>query len=256
MRELADFLRPRVVKIVLPAAVGQQSGEAVGSGFLVSRNGHILTCWHCVARFSIDESGFLQYEYPSNIVVRWNNSEYRATIAHRSSSDRPYTTDFAVLKINTTSDTPFLSLGSYGDVRQGDQVYFMGYPFASSELYFGAGHIAAMHQRRSDQNRMVQYDVMELDASINKGNSGGPLLHLPTRKVIGIIAMRLGTITPMLEVLRNYLGLWPGRSGILETGITELIYMAEQFTNVGLGTAVSIDYARSELAALQVSLEE
>lgn len=255
MRVLADFLRPRVVKIVLPPAVGQQSGEAVGSGFLVSRNGHILTCWHCVARFSIDQNGFLQYEYPSNIVVRWNNTEHRATITHRPSTDRPYTTDFAILKIDVR-DTPFLSLGSYSDARQGDQVCFMGYPFASSELYFGAGHIAAMHQRRSDQNRMVQYDVMELDASINKGNSGGPLLHLPTRKVIGIIAMRLGTITPTLEVLRNYLGLWPGGSGILETGITELIYMAEQFTNVGLGTAVSIDYARSELDALRVSLEE
>lgn len=255
MRELAEFIRPTIVRIVLPKTSEGAEVEAVGSGFLVSAEGHILTCWHCVAEFSIDQQGFLQYEYPNKIYVLWSEKTYRANVVHRSTTDLPYTTDFAVLKIGATN-TPFLELGAYPQARQGDQVCFMGYPFGYSEIYFGAGHIAALRSRASDQNRLIRYDVMELDASVNKGNSGGPLLHVPTRRVVGIVAMRHGTITPTLEVLRNYLNLWPYRGGILETGMNELIDLAERFTNVGLGTAVSVDYAKSELRAIGVLKED
>lgn len=254
MRELADFLRPRVVKVVILKGKGAAFSEAVGSGFFVSKNGHIVTCWHCVSEYSIDAGGYLQYEYPPHIYVEWNGERHKAAIAHRTSISTPYTTDFAILKIEA-GETSFLPLGTYNSVRQGDEVCFMGYPFAFPDLYFGTGHIAAMHSRQSNHNRMVRYDVMELDASVNRGNSGGPLFHVPSRTVVGIVAMRYGTISPTLEILRKYLRLWPGQGGLLETGLTELIDMGERFTNVGLGTAISVDYAKSELQAIGVPLE-
>lgn len=240
MREFADFIRARVARI---------EGAAVGSGFLVSLRGHVLTCWHCVAEFSTDQDGHLQYEYPAPIRVTWNGRQHEASVVHRASNDFPYTTDFAILKIEA-GITPCLELGAYADVRQGDEVCFMGYPFGYADVFFSKGHIAALHSRPSDQNKLVRYDVMELDASVNKGNSGGPLVHVPSRKVVGIVAMRHGNITTKLDVLRNYFRLWPGSGGILETGLIELIDLAEQFTNVGLGTAVSVEYAKTELRAI------
>jgi S1-C subfamily serine protease len=251
VREFANLIRPNIVRIEIPRKQNGDVGIAVGSGFLVSNNGHVLTCWHCVTEFSTDRNGYLQYEYPEHIFVIWNDRQYNASVVHRQTTDFPYTTDFAILKIEV-SNTPFLDLGAYGDIRQGDEICFMGYPFGYAEVYFGTGHIASLHSRPSDQNRLVRYDVMELDASVNRGNSGGPLWHIPSRKVVGIVALRHGTITPNLEVLRNYFKLWPGSGGILETGMVELIDLAERFTNVGLGTAVSVEYAKNELKATGV----
>ncbi|TMI44522.1 trypsin-like serine protease, partial [Candidatus Bathyarchaeota archaeon] len=141
-------------------------------------------------------------------------------------------------------------LGDYDDVEQGDEVCFMGYPRAYAEAFFGAGHVSALRSVPSHFNQMIKIDAIEIDASINKGNSGGPLVDSDTGKVVGIVTLRHGDITPALRELRDYFSSWPKKGGLLETTALELINLAERNTNIGLGTAISIRYAKDELKAL------
>ncbi len=250
MPNTASKIKPSIVRIEAQSP----EGNSIGTGFLVSREGHVITCWHVIAFYSIDKKGLLQFEYSDPIMVTWNNRKHNAKVVHRQNTDTTYTSDFAVLKIEA-SETPCLPMGKYEDVEQGDQVCFMGYPRAYDEVFFGAGHVSSLRSIPSHFNQMVRLDAIEVDASINRGNSGGPLVHMANGKVVGIVALRHGDITPALRRLRDYLRLWPGKGGILETATLELVDVAEKNMNVGLGTAISIEYAKNELHGLGVRIE-
>src|SRR2546422_6372446 len=116
MASTASQIKPSIVRIQAQAP----GGNSIGTGFLVSKEGHVITCWHVVTFHSVDKDGLLQFEYSDRIVVTWNNRDYNAKVIHRQNTDTPYTSDFALLKIEA-SGTPFLQLGAYKDVEQGDE---------------------------------------------------------------------------------------------------------------------------------------
>ena len=157
MASTASQIKPSIVRIQAQAP----GGNSIGTGFLVSKEGHVITCWHVVTFHSVDKDGLLQFEYSDRIVVTWNNRDYNAKVIHRQNTDTPYTSDFALLKIEA-SGTPFLQLGAYKDVEQGDEVCFMGYPRGYDEIFFGAGHVASLRSIGSHFNQMVRLDSIEI----------------------------------------------------------------------------------------------
>jgi len=140
-------------------------GEVQGSGFVVEANGLMITNHHVVAN-------------ASEIEVAFSDSKtYKAKVI---GSDEA--TDIAVLKIEGGKSFPTVSFGDDSRVRVGDWVLAVGNPFGLGGTVT-AGIVSA---RGRDEVGGAQFtDFIQIDASINRGNSGGPTFDLSGR-VIGM----------------------------------------------------------------------
>jgi S1-C subfamily serine protease len=146
----------------------QQRGEATGSGFVVSRDGTILTNAHVVAGATK-----VSVQFADKHVVD-------ARILGRDES-----TDLAVLKVKGSAKelTP-LPLGTSRTVQVGDPTIAIGNPFGL-ERTLTTGVVSATRRSIQAPNGFEIDGVIQTDAAINPGNSGGPLLDA-TGRVIGI----------------------------------------------------------------------
>ena len=143
----------------------QRRRGAVGSGFLISADGYVLTNNHVVA--GADE-----------IVVHLNDR--RVFDAEVIGLDEP--SDLALLKL-AASDLPYVEFGDSDAVRVGDWVLAIGSPFGL-EFSAAAGIVSA--KGRSVRGGTYNYmSFIQTDVAINQGNSGGPLFNLDG-EVIGI----------------------------------------------------------------------
>ncbi len=147
-----EFQRPR-----------ERKATSLGSGFVIKKNGIVVTNNHVIAN-------------ADDIIVRVNNKEYEAKVIGAD----PYA-DVAVLKIKSTEIFKPVQFGNSDKARVGDWVVAIGNPFGLGGTVT-SGIISA---RNRDINLTRYDDFIQTDASINQGNSGGPLFNLEG-KVIGI----------------------------------------------------------------------
>jgi S1-C subfamily serine protease len=146
----------------------EQEQQALGSGFVIDKSGHIVTNAHVV------EGG-------QEIEVSFSN---RDSVTARLVGQDP-STDLAVLKVDVDARalTP-LHLGNSDRVRVGDSVVAIGNPLGL-ERSVTAGIVSALHRPLMAPNEFTIDDVIQTDAAINSGNSGGPLIGANGR-VIGV----------------------------------------------------------------------
>lgn len=142
----------------------KQPNLSQGSGFIVSKEGHIITNAHVVK--GADKI----------FVVLNDGREMDATLVGMDTH-----TDVAVIKVEA-KDLPFLELGNSDDMEIGEWVVAIGSPF-QLDASLTVGVISA----KGRQNLRITdlEDFIQTDAAINPGNSGGPLLNLDSQ-VIGI----------------------------------------------------------------------
>ena len=146
----------------------RQEQQALGSGFVIDKSGHIVTNAHVV-------------ENAQEIEVSFSNRDsVKAKLVGRDLS-----TDLAVLKVDVDSRalTP-LALGNSDRVEVGDSVVAIGNPLGL-ERSVTAGIVSALHRPLTAPNDFTIDDVIQTDAAINSGNSGGPLIAADG-KVIGV----------------------------------------------------------------------
>lgn len=145
------------------------SQAAAGSGFILTDTGYVLTNHHVIDGAS------------EVIVILYDGSEYPAEII---GSDA--VTDIAVLKINT-SGLNAVKIGDSDKLAVGDQVVAIGNPLGELANSLTVGYISA-------KKRIVSIDdiprvMLQTDASVSPGNSGGPLFNL-NGEVIGVVAAK------------------------------------------------------------------
>jgi S1-C subfamily serine protease len=137
-----------------------QQTKALGSGFVIDKAGHVVTNYHVVAGARAVEVSFS------------NNESLKARIVGTDPS-----TDVAVLQVDAHSRalTP-LNLGNSDGVHVGDSVVAIGNPFGL-ERTVTTGIVSALQRVIPAPSRNYSIDhVIQTDAALNKGNSGGPLL--------------------------------------------------------------------------------
>jgi S1-C subfamily serine protease len=145
-----------------------QQGIATGSGFVIDKDGTILTNAHVV-------SG------ASRVTVQF--ADKQRVVAKVLGKDP--STDLALLKVDPSGlKLTLLTLGSSKDVQVGDPAIAIGNPFGL-ERTLTTGVISAIHRVIQAPNNFQIDDALQTDAPINPGNSGGPLIDA-TGKVIGI----------------------------------------------------------------------
>ena len=141
----------------------ERQASSLGSGFIIDENGTVVTNNHVI-------SG------ADDILVKVGDKEYKAKVLGAD----PYM-DIAVLKMETKDKFKTVKFGDSDMARVGDWAVAIGNPFGLGGTVT-AGIISA---RNRDINLTRYDDFIQTDASINQGNSGGPLFNL-TGEVIGI----------------------------------------------------------------------
>ena len=142
-------------------------GEATGTGFLIDRDGSMVTNNHVVAG-------------ATSVSVRLGDEEYPATVIGADPS-----TDLALLEVDLPEEASVsLELADSDDVQVGDPVIAIGNPFGL-EKTVTTGIVSALQREITAVDSYTIPDVIQTDAAINPGNSGGPLLDSEGR-VIGV----------------------------------------------------------------------
>lgn len=163
-----------------PMFMQRMTGMGSGSGSVLDKQGHILTNAHVIEDARVVDVTLATGEtYPAEVVGQ----------------DREH--DIAVLKIDAPSDVLFpLSLGSSDGLRVGQHVYALGNPFGL-EGTLTKGIISSLNRSIEGRTGREMKSLIQTDAAMNPGNSGGPLLDSGAR-MIGMnvaIATRTGQNT-------------------------------------------------------------
>ncbi len=167
--EIVTLLTPSVVMIRgdFPATAVSSAGAGSGTGIVMTNDGYILTNAHVVdgaAAITVAASG--------------SNKERPARVVGISSCD-----DLAVIKVDDTSGLKPATFGKSGDQKVGEDVAVLGYPLGSSigtDLSITRGIISKLDLALEPYQSLIQ-----TDAAINHGNSGGPMVNRKGQ-VIGI----------------------------------------------------------------------
>ena len=148
-----------------------ERGTSLGSGFIVSADGFVVTNNHVVA--PARDNAVVE----AITVTLADGTEYQAEVVGRDALS-----DLAVLRIRPRGALPFVRFGDSGQVRVGDWVIAIGNPFTLGGTVT-AGIVSALH--RNLPGGGVYDRFIQTDAPINTGNSGGPMFDLQGN-VIGI----------------------------------------------------------------------
>lgn len=145
--------------------------QASGSGFIVDKNGYIVTNNHVV-------------ENATKIRVRLHGdpADYRGRLIGTD-----YETDLAVIKIDTSKQLQPVTIANSDSVQVGDWAVAIGSPFGL-EATVTAGIVSAVGRSPALLNARTFQHFIQTDAAINPGNSGGPLLNI-RGEVIGVNTM-------------------------------------------------------------------
>ena len=175
--QVADLVSPSVVVITTEQVVysqwswyGQNQVESgAGSGVIISSDGYILTCAHVV-------------DGASNITVTINDKDYPATLVGEDT-----TSDIAVIKIDADGLTP-ATVGNSDSLKVGQSVMAVGNPLGELGGTVTGGMISALNrsvtiQGSSSVNTM---SLIQMDASVSPGNSGGGLFNM-NGELVGIV---------------------------------------------------------------------
>jgi S1-C subfamily serine protease len=142
--------------------------EGQGSGFIIDKEGHVLTNYHVIENARQVE------------VTLHNRKKYRATIV---GTDRQH--DLAIVQIKAPDLTPMV-LGDSRNLQVGQKVYAIGNPFGLSGT-LTSGIVSSIRSVQEPDGMTID-EAIQTDAAINPGNSGGPLLNWHG-DVIGINTM-------------------------------------------------------------------
>ncbi|MFB9150014.1 DegQ family serine endoprotease [Roseovarius ramblicola] len=225
--DLADEISPAVVNITTSTVVEQDTGpmpmvpegspfedfferfreqmpetdrprrsSALGSGFVISEDGYVVTNNHV-----IDKADEIDIEF-------FSGEKLSATVVGTDPK-----TDIALLKVNPEKPLPFVSFGDSDTARVGDWVLAMGNPLGQG-FSLSAGIVSARNRALSG----TYDDYIQTDAAINRGNSGGPLFNMegdvvgvntailsPTGGSIGIgFSMASNVVKRVVDQLKEY----------------------------------------------------
>jgi serine protease Do len=208
-----------------PGPGGPQRSEALGSGFVISEDGFIVTNNHVIE--GADE---IEIEF-------FSGERLKAKLVGTDPK-----TDIALLKVESPEPLPFVSFGNSDLMRVGDWVMAMGNPLGQG-FSVSAGIVSARGRELSGSYD----DYLQTDAAINRGNSGGPLFNMdgqvigvntailsPNGGSIGIgFSMASNVVTKVVDQLKEFGETRRGWLGVRIQDVTPDVAEA-----MGLGDAV------------------
>lgn len=151
----------------------------LGTGTIISKEGYVLTNYHVAGN-----------KYTKCYVTLEDGKEYTARVVWNDEN-----LDLSILKINTMREMEYAQLGNSDNIKIGQEVYAIGNPLgAEFQKTVTSGIISAKDRtiKIEDEEKGISYmeELIQTDASINAGNSGGPLIN-KNGEIIGITSIKI-----------------------------------------------------------------
>ena len=214
-----------------------REAQSLGSGFVISADGYVVTNNHVITAEG-------QGEIESITVTMTDGTDYPAKLVGRDADS-----DLAVLKITGTKPFPFVKFGDSRNARVGEWIIAIGNPFGLGGTVT-SGIISAVYRNTGTGSAYDRY--LQTDASINRGNSGGPMFDMagnviginnaifsPTGGSVGIgFAIPAEIAAPIVDKLRN--------GQVIERG-----YLGVQVQSLSDDLAASLGLAKNRGAFIQ-----
>jgi S1-C subfamily serine protease len=237
-----------VVNITTEAEVsgffGDETSTGTGSGFIIDKEGHVLTNFHVV-----QAADHVQ-------VTLFDGSSHQARIIGADASN-----DVAVLSIRVPPEKLFpLTFGESSNLMVGQKILALGNPFGL-ERTLTTGIVSSLERSLKAKNGRIIKGIIQTDAAINPGNSGGPLLN-SRGHVIGMntaIVSQVGQsagisfavpIHPILRILQQLIE--NGRVIRADLGITRVFAAGEGLVVVSVAEGGAADRAGIQPIRLRV----
>jgi S1-C subfamily serine protease len=251
LADVVAVVRAGIVQISFLDAKANRVGG--GTGFLA--RGRLLTNNHVFLGHQSASTVHLSREQLGSVVVL-QAAKFAAALCSGSMED---SFDYAILEIPEliTGTEHQFELEIPGQRRIGDQIALLGFPLEHQNLTIHAGIISSLFQ-----SKLAQF--IQLDASVNAGNSGGPLIDPETGAAFGIVTRKATGLTALFAQLRQAIiqniqtaqqsagmmslggfdpvrGFVAGQNQILQT-LSEI----ERQANVGIGYAISAEHVLAD----------
>ncbi len=177
--EIASKLMPATVSIYIVDAHHADTVLASGSGFVISEDGYVVTNKHVVAEAAGSEDLGIRVHVPGD------DDSYVADIVGTDEQ-----TDIAVVKLKDAKNMSCVTLGDSDMLQIGELAVAIGNPLGSFESTVTVGVISATSRDINTNGYTVE--LLQTDASINSGNSGGPLIN-SFGEVIGVTNAKISS---------------------------------------------------------------
>lgn len=250
MRQRVNQVKQSTVRIFV-------DGKAAGSGFVVSKNGLVATCFHVVQKIVPAPNNQTQITYASTIEVEFSDGTKLPATVHTSCQNQGFlealSKDYCILNVNSSSLVP-LSLGTFSNIQGGDNIYLCGFPLGIGQPIVAVGMLSTKWAVSGYLKQGGSRDVAWLDITMNKGNSGGPIVIMGSKpeddKVIAIATFGLNPFADSAEELIEIVRTFPGNVVIMRADFKKfatLVGSALATTSLGVNGCVSIDYLKRKL---------
>lgn len=227
-------------------------GQSIGTGFFISDD-LIVTCFHVVAKLEVIGTKVNWSLFQDLIAVTENGENVSVnciSVPNNISSD-PLFQDFAILKtVKIIKDKAILPLAPNIDHNIGDPIIFSGYPLGTPVMVSHMGTISGITTDKS---------LICVQASTNKGNSGGALMN-NKGEVIGIVSLREGGISAGLQDYLKRINETASQGSVQIMGIDplqatkETITILDQYISTGIGYARNISFLQSYISKNGIKL--
>jgi S1-C subfamily serine protease len=256
IKEIWKKINPSVCQII-----HRQNGRVVSVGTGFKSENYIITNNHVYNPTNSDE-----------ITIQFKKSDGKGVSLEKKYTSEDFISilkdgmhkdswDFAILEDSHFFTIPNLKISDEKkEIEIGQKCAFLGFPFSSNYLTI---HEAIVSARYTNQKNNVKY--IQLDASVNGGNSGGPLIEIETQEVIGIITLKKTGFSERFrdlnESFKSNIQLFEKNPGgvsisgidpieafkIIQNQLTILGQEMERSSNVGIGFAFELDEVRKGL---------
>ncbi|WP_185286403.1 S1 family peptidase [Chryseobacterium indologenes] len=185
-----------------------------GSGVLIDNGRKVITCSHCV---NIPNTQLL--------IKTTNNAEHLGKIIFNDPN-----IDIAIIELHTPCPNGVV-IGNPNDLKIGQEVFLVGFPSHTSSISAMGANISGMERGK-----------IFIDASVNHGNSGGPLFN-NKGELIGIVNSKMGNLSSFLNQIKDLKIPTAIQIGNLDPIqiIQQLITEMKANLNLGMGTAIKFD---------------
>lgn len=241
-----------------------------GTGFVIDPRGIVVTACHVVAPqppagqiTTVPLNGQIDlHYYPTIRVIFPGKKPLDADPIPTHNSSESLVDDYAILRIRKGEITgllPYLKLGEWNDVREGDDLatigYSLGVPVPLLVRVSVSAKYAIIRPFKLNSSQLLS-DALIFQGPANPGFSGGPAISDRTGEVVGIVTERLVGLGPELAKAKEQIEATRGRGGVLILGVDPnettlaLINVLDAFLSNGMGAALSIDHVKQEWYAI------
>lgn len=248
-----------------------EGSQSIGTGFFVGNDGTFFTCWHVIEPAIIRNPTTKSILGIRKIFIHLTSDEIFevgicANIVNNNETNQEAVAyDFCILRPINPNNTifPFLRVGRFNDLQEGQEVYTCGYPLGITQQFLSRGIVSTKYIDTSNKvisnNRIISMPRSQalLDITLNKGNSGGAIVKIGATlnddEVVGIADFIINPIGGKAEALSDFLKSRSG--GVFLSGIDTNLLFANIIqvldnSSIGISGCVAINHVLDGLAKL------